>query len=287
MFCPAVNQVAGHEAGVGKIGPLVDGAGKFYKPMQDGERGEREKKFYEQFWADENVPASVKAFFPCFYGTAKIEAPNGSGLSEHAVLEDLTYPYHQPCVIDIKMGAQTWYPGASDNYIAKCMVKDEETTSKALGFRVCGLQVYYGTMERKWKPARSWCKILTTDAVKSLLNQFVSCNPTENLHPDSAFASAVYGGSEGIINQLIELKCWFKTQNYYQFYSSSVLLIYEGNSTSCGCVGNLNPSVKLVDFAHVLSDQGSFDKNFYQGLDSLISILSEIVKDSVNSNPTT
>ncbi|KAI5059933.1 hypothetical protein GOP47_0024353 [Adiantum capillus-veneris] len=79
MLRPAAHQVAGHQAGVGKVGPLIDGAGKFYKPLQDGERGEREKRFYEHFSADMNVPSNIKAFFPCFYGAKKVEGLDGSG----------------------------------------------------------------------------------------------------------------------------------------------------------------------------------------------------------------
>lgn len=276
MLSPAVNQVAGHQAGVGKAGPLVDGAGKFYKPLQNSERGERERKFYEQVWADEDVPAHVKAFFPSFYGTMQIEASDGSGPSEHVVLEDLTNKYCQPCVIDIKMGARTWYPGASEKYVAKCKFKDSETTSPALGFRVCGLQVYDAKTKNVWKPDHIWCKMLTADTVRVVLKRFVSSNPMDDLHPDAAFASAVYGGSEGIMNQLMELRNWFERQTYYHFYSSSFLFIYEANSTH---VGNMHASVRLVDFAHALPGQESVDENFLQGLNSLLSILQEIAHE--------
>lgn len=281
MLEPAANQVAGHQAAVGRVGPLVDGAGRFYKPLQDGERGEREKKFYEQFWADEDVPSNVKAFFPCFYGTMEIEASDGSGLIDHIVLEDLTHRFHRPCVMDIKMGVHTWYPGASDQYIAKCMEKDAESTSKALGFRVSGLQVYDASTGNPWKRGRVWCKMLTVDTVQTVLKQFVSLNPTDDImHPDLTYASAVYGGLEGIINQLNELRSWFDVQTRYHFYSSSILLIYESDCTLRGSQANKCVSVKLIDFAHVLVGLEVPDKNFLQGLDSLIEVLHEIAGQS-------
>jgi hypothetical protein len=58
----------------------VDGSGRFYKPLQDGERGSREKKFYESFWTDDTIPDTVKSVFPFYYGTSQIEASDGSGL---------------------------------------------------------------------------------------------------------------------------------------------------------------------------------------------------------------
>ncbi|CAK9258675.1 unnamed protein product [Sphagnum jensenii] len=40
------------------------------------------KKLYsDKMWSDTNVPLVVKAFFLCFYGTIKINAPNGSAIN--------------------------------------------------------------------------------------------------------------------------------------------------------------------------------------------------------------
>eukprot|EP00250_Pteridium_aquilinum_P016667 c23231_g1_i1 orf=382-1224(+) len=280
MLRSAAHQVAGHEAGVGKVGPLIDGAGKFYKPLQDGERGAREKKFYEEFWADKDVPASVKAFFPCYYGTTEAEVLDGSGFIDHVVLEDLTHQFSQPSVMDLKMGVRTWYAGASDQYVAKCIKKDAESTSKELGFRVSGLQAFDASNGKAWKPGRVWCKMLDVDATKTLLKQFVSSNPTDDVNPDLAYASAVYGCSGGIINQLSELRSWFAMQTNYHFFSSSILLMYESDCTSLSSQENMCGCVKLVDFAHVLTGQGAVDDNFLKGLNSLIDILSEIAGQS-------
>ena len=49
--------------------------------------------------------------------------------------------YHRPSIIDIKVGYQTWYPGAEEDYIQRCQAKDAATTQAALGFKVCGMQV--------------------------------------------------------------------------------------------------------------------------------------------------
>ncbi|KAH9317739.1 hypothetical protein KI387_019508, partial [Taxus chinensis] len=50
LLCAPPNQVAGHCAEGGNLGPLVDKAGRFYKPLQDNQRGQNEVEFYEKFW---------------------------------------------------------------------------------------------------------------------------------------------------------------------------------------------------------------------------------------------
>ncbi len=56
-------------------------------------------------------------------------------------LEDVAQQYHRPSIIDIKVGFQTWYPGAEEAYIQRCQAKDAATTQAALGFKICGMQV--------------------------------------------------------------------------------------------------------------------------------------------------
>jgi len=56
-------------------------------------------------------------------------------------LEDVVQQYLRPSIIDIKVGYQTWYPGADEAYIQRCQAKDAATTQAALGFKICGMQV--------------------------------------------------------------------------------------------------------------------------------------------------
>ncbi|MCO5600722.1 hypothetical protein L7F22_054837 [Adiantum nelumboides] len=184
--------------------------------------------------------------------------------------------FQRPCVIDLKMGVRTWYPGASEQYIAKSKIKDAESTSENLGFRVSGLQVFDTSSGKTWKPERRWCKMLDVNATKVLLKQFVSSNLTDG-NPDCAYAAAVYGGEKGLIKKLDELRSWFAVQTSYHFFSSSILLMYESDcTTQDGSQENMCSTVKLVDFAHVLIGQEAVDENFLQGLDTLMDILLEI-----------
>lgn len=65
------------------VGSSVDESGRFYKPLQDGERGNREIEFYEKLQVDEGVPPHIRSFFPKYFGTIFIEAPNGGETNIH------------------------------------------------------------------------------------------------------------------------------------------------------------------------------------------------------------
>ncbi|CAK9163203.1 unnamed protein product [Ilex paraguariensis] len=271
------HQVAGHQAGDGKLGSLIDDSGRFYKPLQGDERGSREVTFYTSFSSNTRIPDHIRRFFPVFYGTQLIEASDGSGLLPHLVLQDLVSGRLNPSIMDIKIGSRTWAPQASNDYIEKCLKKDRETSSLPLGFRISGLQIYVSKELGFWKPERTSFQRLSADNVRLVLRKFVSSNTSaeSDSEPDCSFASIVYGGSTGILAQLLELKSWFEDQTIYHFYSCSVLLTYEKELALKGRIPGAE--FKLIDFAHVVEGGGVIDHNFLGGLCSLIKFISEIL----------
>ncbi|GAV62535.1 IPK domain-containing protein, partial [Cephalotus follicularis] len=273
------HQVAGHQARDGKLGPLVDDSGRFYKPLQDDDRGSNEVALYSSFSSNTRIPDHIRRFFPNFYGTQLLEASNGSGLRPHLILQDLLSDRVNPSIMDVKIGSRTWYPQASEDYIQKCLKKDRETTSLSLGFRISGLQIYGSKESRVWKPEKKLVHKFTVDDVRVILRKFVSSNisTNSNVNMDCSFAQTVYGGSAGILAQLMELKAWFEDQTMYHFNSCSVIMVYEKESVLKG--GNAGPQVQLVDFAHAMEGKGVIDHNFLGGLCSLIKFVSEILID--------
>ncbi|XP_021905651.1 inositol polyphosphate multikinase beta-like [Carica papaya] len=271
------HQVAGHQARDGQLGPLIDDSGRFYKPLQDDERGSKEVAFYTSFSSNKRIPDHIRRFFPVFYGTQLIGASDGSGLRPHLVLQDVVSDRINPSIMDVKIGSRTWYPQSSEDYNKKCLKKDRETTSLSLGFRISGLQIYVSKESGFWKPDRKLVLGFTVDDVRSVLRKYVSSNSPTNLDmdPDCSFAQSVYGGSSGILAQLLELKAWFEDQTIYHFNSCSVLMIYEKEPLLQGKNGH--PEIKLVDFAHVVEGGGVIDHNFLGGLCSLIKFVSEIL----------
>lgn len=268
------DQVAGHLAGDGKLGPLIDDSGLFYKPLQADGRGWNEVTFYDSFSSNTKIPDHIRKFFPNFHGTQLVEASDGSGLKPHLVLQDLNFGCINSSVMDIKIGSRTWAPQAPEEYIQKCLQKDRETSSLSLGFRLSGLQIYGGGKSGTWKPDRKSVQSLSAGEAKLLLKKFVSSNSWDS-KPDCSFASIIYGGSSGILSQLLELKGWFEDQTMYHFYSCSILMMFGNELSRNG--KNPRAEIKIIDFAHVFDGEGVIDHNFLGGVCSLIKIISEIL----------
>lgn len=275
------HQVAGHEAGLGKLGPLIDDSGRFYKPLQSDKRGFEEVAFYESFSSNNEIPQHIRKYFPVYYGTKVMKASTGSDHT-HIVLQDLTSAHANPCVMDLKIGSRTWGPEAPEAYIEKCLKKDRETTSLSLGFRISGLQVYIDNESGLYKPDRNFMRKTGPNDVRVLLRNFVSSNPSAEMdsdsNPDCSLASFVYGGTNGIMAQLLELKAWFEDQTIYHFYACSLLFIFQKGLALKGA--SSNAEVKIIDFAHVTEGKGVIDHNFLGGLCSLIKFISEILAET-------
>ncbi|CAN8264743.1 unnamed protein product [Cochlearia groenlandica] len=275
------HQVAGHIAIDGKLGPLVDDKGRFFKPLQGDARGENEAKFYDSFSSNNKVPDHIRRYFPIYHGIELVQASNGSGKLPHIVLEDVVSGYSKPSVMDVKIGSRTWYPDASQEYFSKCIKKDRETTTVSLGFRVSGFRVFDHQESGFWRAEKKLVLGYNADGARLALRKFVSSNSPagSNSLPNCAFAAEVYGGSDGILSQLLELKAWFETQTMYHFNSCSILMVYENESILMnGGDGALRAQVKLVDFAHVLDGNGVIDHNFLGGLCSFIKFIKDILQ---------
>lgn len=271
------NQVAGHQARDGKLGPLVDDSGRFYKPLQSDERGSKEVAFYTSFSSNARIPDHIRRFFPVFYGTQLLEASDGSGLRPHLVLQDIIFGRQNPSIMDVKIGSRTWYLQASEEYIQKALRKDRVTASLSVGFRISGLQIYDSKESGFWRPDKKRVQGFTADDIRAVLRKFVSSDSSAelDLEPDCSFASVVYGGSTGILAQLLELKAWFEDQTIFHFFSCSILMVYEKEAILKGM--HSCAEIKLIDFAHVVDGNGVIDHNFLGGLCSLIKMISEIL----------
>jgi hypothetical protein len=60
---------------------------------------------------------------------------------ELVVLEDLTHVYKKPCIMDIKIGTQSFGEDATLEKRNNMQKKDEKTTTVSLGFRLTALNV--------------------------------------------------------------------------------------------------------------------------------------------------
>ena len=281
---PYVHQVAGHRFSEGKNGSLIDQRGKFYKPLPHGPRGHREVAFYERVYGTSAIAGSaqlwchsrLREFLPVFFGAVSLVPGAGTGPVRYVVLGDQAFHYTTPSILDVKIGYQTWHPTeSSDEHRERCMARDSATTSSRLGFKLCGMQVYVPTTASYWRAGKPACKKLRIEEVEPALRKFVT-------NGGSLLAADVLTGPRGLIAQLQELHRFFKQQSSYVFYSSSILIMFEGSSAR-----GTDPSVsiRLVDFAHTYSsDAGSAlesgapaDTNFIGGLEAFLGFLRRLV----------
>ncbi|GMH36539.1 hypothetical protein BSKO_04407 [Bryopsis sp. KO-2023] len=293
---PCQHQVAGHLFEAGKEGSLVDDLGHFYKPLQPGPRGERELAFYKRLFrmfrsssrtgvqhagadsssADDQEEFSCRGeggesqrtdaileFVPRFSGTIE------TGGRTLLMLKDVGASYSKPCVIDIKIGYRTWYASADERYIARARAKDQATTQASLGFKICGWQVYKHSKGKICRASKSYCKTMSEAQVDGAFLDFAD-------NERGIRSESVLGMTSGALPQLLDLRKWFQHQTLFHFYSSSILIFYEGLAT---CPGDLNVRVSMVDFAHTFPVEGNWDDNFLGGLTSLIGKLQAISED--------
>lgn len=84
------------------------------------------------------MSAEVAEVFP-FFCHVILDSP----FTEFILLENLTWRYRVPCVLDLKMGTRQHGDDASEEKKANQIRKCQQSTSASIGVRLCGMQVKY------------------------------------------------------------------------------------------------------------------------------------------------
>jgi 1D-myo-inositol-tetrakisphosphate 5-kinase/inositol-polyphosphate multikinase len=219
-------QAAGHE-----------GAFDFRGDVVAKKAPEAEVKFYQElFAADQTDPMLLRMrdIVPKFYD---IEG------SKTIIIENLTAGMVGPSVIDMKLGARTYYASHSADYKLWHQTKAKLTTSHDLGFRIQGfiLRDEVGSLVEAWP--RHNCLLLYGDAG--------SKDPLRRLAEVNGVVHA------GILSQMQaktqEMLDFFNEQRSIHFISMSVVFFVDKHS--------LAVRSKLIDFAHTEEAAGELDKS--------------------------
>ncbi|XP_033115580.1 inositol polyphosphate multikinase-like [Anneissia japonica] len=218
---PLSHQVAGHVHGKGKtkIGMLQYKDGTILKPFQRPSRGQREAAFYHRvFYPDPTLHSSVpmdtlQTFIPRCYGTVVFkEDPTLYYLK----LEDVTKKYRKPCIMDVKVGCQTYEDSATQ--FKKENAKIKYPNMLTVGFQISGMRIYYANSNKYEYYDKSYGRHFEEDTVIEGFKRFFQ---TEDNFQFDALTEILY--------RLNQLEDWFVHQRLLHFISSSILFVYEGD----------------------------------------------------------
>ena len=224
----------------------------------------------------------------------------------HIVLSDLTFGYKRPCVIDLKMGRQSYEPSASRE--KKERVYKKYPYQSEIGFRITGLKVWDEDQQAYHTKSKSFGRSILPDQVTQALAFFFQ----NGLHIRVDIIRHLLGRLQGLLK-------WMKIQKRYKFYCSSILVVYDGEIPLPGIGGGDcdedvdghtdngsqdeseegtttsqdNPTYSsasddlcrfaMIDFAHVVASD-EVDADYVYGLENLISKLKEIIDIATNSD---
>jgi len=213
-----------------------------------------EADFYKSL-QDYNLGEGLK-FVPTFYGVEQIDG--GTWI----VIEDLTFGKQKPCILDIKMGTQSFGEDASAEKKEAMYAKDKLTTSVVIGQRITGYRTWKIPKGEYTKLGKDVTKTITADNYGQYVHDFFDNG--EGVRKDVV---------KILLEEVRKFLNWQEHQKSVRVYSSSLLFVYD--ATNKEPHGN----VKWIDFAHVFPiKDGGHDDGFILGLKKLVGYLEDLLK---------
>jgi inositol-hexakisphosphate 5-kinase len=193
--------------------------------------------------------------------------PSSAVANTVVVLEDVNYGYRFPCVMDVKIGLRHYDDDATTEKRMRHIEKAESTTTSTTGVRFIGLQSYKGT-GFDFRDKYHGRNLKEADLVPE--SRWFFSNDTR-LRTDCLALT---------LAKLRAIADKMELQKHFQFYSSSLLLVYEGDVNAPARV-----DVRLIDFAHTQRSNGVRDTGYLFGIRYLISVFEAVQAEEDRLSP--
>ena len=179
----------------------------------------------------------------------------------------MTKDFLKPCIMDVKIGARTYGPDASQKKKAQ-QDASYVGTKQTFGFSVPGLSVHVGEhKDQVIVKGKEYGRTLDKDNIEELFDLYLDINNEPGIAKELA---------KVFVEELMKIRDLFQHQTEYHFFASSLLFVYDADVTRSREGRMVSARVKMIDFAHVWPAEGRIDTNYIQGVQSLIDFFQNI-----------